>query len=75
MNISIALENGFRCLIAFEHLVGDRRSDAYAEKLRQSVEVIQEYNAGRKLVKQCCINTSVLMSLAGVWSLPYRNLS
>ena len=27
-------------------LNGDRRHDAYAEKLRRSVEAIQEYNAG-----------------------------
>ena len=47
-------------------LNGDRRNDAYKEKLRRSVEAIQEYNAGRELSEQYGITTSVLRELAGV---------
>ena len=47
-------------------LNGDRRNDAYKEKLRRSVEAIQEYNAGLELPEQFKINTSILRALAGV---------
>ena len=47
-------------------LEGDRRNDAYKEKLRRSVEAIQEYNAGRELSEQYSITTSILRELAGV---------
>ena len=47
-------------------LKSDLRQDAYKEKLRRSVEAIQEYNAGRELSEQYGINTSILRSLAGV---------
>jgi len=30
-----------------QNSVSDRRHDAYAEKLRRSVEAVQEYNAGQ----------------------------
>ena len=49
-----------------EVLKDDLRHDAYKEKLRRSVEAIQEYNAGRELADQYGINTSILRSLAGV---------
>jgi len=49
-----------------EILNGDRRNDAYKEKLRRSVEAIQDYNAGRELSEQYKINTSALRELAGV---------
>ena len=47
-------------------LNGDRRNDAYKEKLRRSVEAMQEYNAGLELAEQFRINTSTLRALAGV---------
>ena len=47
-------------------LDGDRRHDAYAEKLRRSVEAIQEYNAGQDDSKQFSITGSILRQLTGV---------
>lgn len=45
---------------------GYRRHDAYAEKLRRSVEAIQEYNAGRYSSEQFAITGSLLRQLTGV---------
>ncbi len=47
-------------------LNGDRRRDAYAEKLRRSVEAIQEYNAGRELGEQYKISNSLLRQMTNV---------
>ena len=47
-------------------LNGDRRHDAYAEKLRRSVEAIQEYNAGREHSEQFSVTGSLLRQLAKV---------
>ena len=47
-------------------LNGDRRHDAYKEKLRRSVEAIQEYNAGRELDEQFSITGSLLRQLTKV---------
>jgi len=47
-------------------LNGDRRHDAYKEKLRRSVEAIQEYNAGRELDEQFAITGSLLRQLTKV---------
>ena len=47
-------------------LNGDRRNDAYKEKLRRSVEAIQEYNAGLERPEQYGINTSVLCQMTKV---------
>ncbi|MEL7520189.1 MAG: protelomerase family protein [Cyanobacteria bacterium J06634_6] len=49
-----------------EVLNGDRRHDAYPEKLRRSVEAVQEYNAGRDLSEQFSITGSLLRQLAKV---------
>ena len=47
-------------------LNGDRRHDAYAEKLRRTVEAIQEYNAGLYLSEQFAITGSILRQLTKV---------
>ena len=47
-------------------LKGDRRHDAYHEKLRRSVEAIQEYNAGRDDGEQFAITGSILRQLSKV---------
>jgi hypothetical protein len=47
-------------------LKGDRRHDAYAEKLRRSVEAIQDYNAGLDDSEQFSITGSLLRQLTGV---------
>ena len=47
-------------------LNGDRRHDAYAEKLRRSVEAIQEYNSGLDDSEQFSITGSLLRQIAGV---------
>lgn len=47
-------------------LNGDRRHDAYAEKLRRSVEAMQEYNAGLDDSEQFAITGSLLRQLTGV---------
>ena len=47
-------------------LNGDRRHDAYKEKLRRSVEAVQEYNAGRELEEQFAITGSLLRQLTKV---------
>ena len=47
-------------------LKGDRRHEAYREKLRRSVEAIQDYNAGRELDEQFSITGSLLRQLTGV---------
>ena len=47
-------------------LNGDRRHDAYAEKLRRSVEAIQEYNAGLPHDEQFAITGSILRQLTKV---------
>lgn len=65
--IAVAAPTGFDWRDACNtELNGDRRNAAYVEKLRRSVEAIQEYNAGRNLDDQYGINTSILRSLAGV---------
>ena len=47
-------------------LNGDRRHDAYHEKLRRSVEAIQEYNAGRDDSDQFAITGSLLRQITKV---------
>ena len=47
-------------------LKGDCRHDAYHEKLRRSVEAIQEYNAGLDTSEQFSITGSLLRQLTGV---------
>lgn len=47
-------------------LNGDRRHDAYPEKLRRTVEAIREYNAGRDMSEQFAITGSLLRQLATV---------
>lgn len=47
-------------------LNGDRRHDAYHEKLRRSVEAIQEYNAGLDDSDQFAITGSLLRQLSKV---------
>jgi len=47
-------------------LNGDRRHEAYKEKLRRSVEAVQEYNAGRELDEQFAITGSLLRQLTKV---------
>ncbi|MFK8185439.1 MAG: protelomerase family protein [Phormidesmis sp.] len=47
-------------------LNGDRRHDAYAEKLRRSVESIQEYNAGLPHAEQFAITGSLLRQITKV---------
>jgi len=47
-------------------LNGDRRHDAYAEKLRRSFEAIQEYNAGLDTSEQFAVTGSILRQLTGV---------
>ncbi|PZO09769.1 MAG: hypothetical protein DCF25_21295 [Leptolyngbya foveolarum] len=47
-------------------LNGDRRHDAYPEKLRRSIEAIQEYNAGLELSEQFAITGSLLRQLTKV---------
>ena len=49
-----------------DELNGDRRHDAYAEKLRRSVEAVQEYNAGIDDSEQFSITGSLLRQLTGV---------
>ena len=49
-----------------EVLNGDRRHDAYHEKLRRSVEAIEEYNAGRDDSDQFAITGSLLRQLTKV---------
>ncbi len=44
---------------------GDRRHAAYAEKLRRSVEAIQDYNAGLNDSEQFAITGSLLRQLTG----------
>ena len=46
-----------------DELNGDRRRDAYREKLRRSVEAVKEYNAGRELDDQFAITGSLLRQL------------
>jgi hypothetical protein len=49
-----------------EVLNGNRRHDAYPEKLRRSVEAIQEYNASRDDSEQFAVTGSVLRQLSKV---------
>ena len=49
-----------------EVLNGDWRHDAYGEKLRRSVEAVQEYNAGRNDSDQFAITGSILRQLSKV---------
>ena len=44
---------------------GDRRHDACAEKLRRTVEAIQDYNAGLDDSEQFSITGSILRQLTG----------
>ena len=46
--------------------MSDRRYDASHEKLRRSVEAIQEYNAGRDDSEQFAITGSLLRQLSKV---------
>ena len=52
--------------VSNDELNGDRRHDAYHEKLRRSVEAIQEYNAGRDDSDQFAITGSLLRQLTKV---------
>ncbi len=52
--------------VSNDELNGDRRRDAYAEKLRRSVDAIQEYNAGRELSEQYAINSSSLRQMTKI---------
>ena len=47
-------------------LNGNRRHDAYPEKLRRSVEAVQEYNAGREFDEQFAVTGSLLRQLTKV---------
>ena len=47
-------------------LKSDRRHDAYHEKLRRSVEAVQEYNAGKDDSEQFAITGSLLRQLSKV---------
>ena len=47
-------------------LNGDRRHDAYAEKLRRTVEAVKEYNAGLDDSERFAITGSLLRQLTGV---------
>ena len=49
-----------------DELNGDRRHDAYHEKLRRSVEAVQDYNAGRDMSEQFAITGSLLRQLSRV---------
>ncbi len=53
------------CSVPNAELNGDRRHDAYAEKLRRSVEAIQDYNAGLDDSEQFAITGSLLRQLTG----------
>ncbi len=52
--------------VSNDELNGDRRHDAYHEKLRRSVEAIQEYNAGLDDSEQFAITGSLLRQLTKV---------
>ena len=47
-------------------LMGSKKRGAAEERLRRTVEAIQEYNAGRELAEQIAINKGSLRKLAGV---------
>ena len=47
-------------------LNGDRRHDAYDEKLRRTVEAVQDYNAGREHSEHFSITGSLLRQITGV---------
>lgn len=47
-------------------LLGSKKRGAAEERLRRTVEAIQEYNAGRDLSEQIAINKGSLRKLAGV---------
>ena len=47
-------------------LNGDRRHDAYAEKLRRTVEAVQDYNAGLEHSEHFSITGSLLRQITGV---------
>jgi hypothetical protein len=47
-------------------LMGSKKRGAAEERLRRTVEAIQEYNAGRELAEQIAVNKGSLRSLAGV---------
>jgi len=47
-------------------LNGDRRHDARYEKLRRSVEAVEEYNAGLETADKFAVNSSLLRQLTGV---------
>ena len=52
--------------VSNDELNGDRRHDAYHEKLRRSVEAIQEYNAGLDDAEQFAITGSLLRQITKV---------
>ena len=52
--------------VSNDELNGDRRHDAYHEKLRRSVEAIEEYNAGRDDSEQFAITGSLLRQITKV---------
>jgi hypothetical protein len=47
-------------------LIGSKKRGAAEERLRRTVEAIQEYNAGRELAEQIAVNKGSLRTLAGV---------
>ncbi|MGD1866117.1 MAG: protelomerase family protein [Phormidesmis sp.] len=60
-------EDGFEWrTVPNAELKGDRRHDAYHEKLRRSVEAVQEYNAGLDTEDQFAITGSILRQLSKV---------
>ncbi len=62
-----AAQTGFNWRkVSNDELNGDRRHDAYHEKLRRSVEAIEEYNAGRDDSEQFAITGSLLRQLTKV---------
>ena len=62
-----AAQTGFNWRnVSNDELNGDRRHDAYHEKLRRSVEAIEEYNAGRDDSEQFAITGSLLRQITKV---------
>jgi hypothetical protein len=65
--VAAAAQTGFNWRnVSNAELKGDRRHDAYAEKLRRSVEAVQDYNAGLDDSEQFAITGSLLRQLTGV---------
>ncbi|MEM1307960.1 MAG: protelomerase family protein [Cyanobacteria bacterium P01_H01_bin.153] len=51
-------------LVPNADLIGSKRRGAFEERLRRTVEAIQEYNAGRPLEEQIAINAGSLRKIA-----------